>query len=316
VSRDPAPQDGSFVHQSGLAAGVHQHDFVIQDQTIWVSGQLPAGAVAHSDGVGETWQWVKQNPVPLFGGLVHQSAVLAGMHRHHFDSATAAMPVAVGDNLFAYVYLDPDNPPREVMLEWNNGSWEHRAYWGENLIASGADGSASRYFMGPLPLPGQWVYLEVPARLVGLEGRELRGMAFTLFDGRATWDRAGKAPQQATLKVAKGDVLYADVYLDPANPPAEVMLQWNDGNWEHRAYWGGNTITWGVDGSVSRRHVDALPALGQWVRLKVAASLVGLEGREVRGMAFTLSNGRATWNRAGILSPPLMPALMYAPGVI
>jgi hypothetical protein len=202
------------------------------------------------------------------------------------------------------------------MLQWNDGTWEHRAYWGENLIALGVDGSASRCYMGTLPPTGQWVRLEVPGRLVALEGRDLNGMAFALFDGRATWDRAGASPPQETLKVGKGDILYADVYLDPANPPAELMLQWNDGSWEHRAYWGANTITWGADGSVSRHSMGALPALGQWVRLKVPAILVGLEGREVRGMAFSLSSGRATWNRAGILSTPLMPALMYAPGVI
>jgi hypothetical protein len=34
--------------------------------------------------------------------------------------------------------------------------------------------------------------LEVPASLVGLEGLTLNGMAFSLFDGKATWDRAGK----------------------------------------------------------------------------------------------------------------------------
>jgi hypothetical protein len=94
------------------------------------------------------------------------------------------------------------------------------------------------------------------------------------------------------------------------------MLQWNDGNWEHRAYWGANTIPWGVDKSDSRQPMGALPALGRWVRLTVPANLVGLGGREVRGMAFTLASGRATWGRAGILSAPLMPAVMFAPGVI
>ena len=47
--------------------------------------------------------------------------------------------------------------------------------------------------MGALPAAGQWVRLAVPAALVGLEGRTLNGMAFTLYDGRATWDRAGKS---------------------------------------------------------------------------------------------------------------------------
>jgi hypothetical protein len=170
--------------------------------------------------------------------------------------------------------------------------------------------------MGPLPARGQWVRLEVPARLVGLEGRTVSGMAFSLWDGRATWDRAGTLPRQDTLKVAKGDQLYADIFLDPSNPPREVMLQWNDGHWEHRAYWGENLIPWGTDNTTARRSMGALPPTGQWVRLTVPAAAVGLEGREVRGMAFTLSNGRATWNRAGTLSAPLMPALIYAPGVI
>ncbi len=35
--------------------------------------------------------------------------------------------------------------------------------------------------------------LEVPAVSVGLEGRTLNGMAFTLYGGRATWDYAGKS---------------------------------------------------------------------------------------------------------------------------
>jgi hypothetical protein len=46
--------------------------------------------------------------------------------------------------------------------------------------------------MGPLPAAGQWVRLAVPAAQVGLEGKTLNGMAYTLYDGRATWDYAGK----------------------------------------------------------------------------------------------------------------------------
>ena len=60
--------------------------------------------------------------------------------------------------------------------------------------------------------------------------------------------------------------MFAYVYLDPANPPSEVMLQWNDGTWEHRAYWGANLLSWGSDGSVSRRYMGPLPATGAWVR--------------------------------------------------
>jgi hypothetical protein len=68
--------------------------------------------------------------------------MVSGEHQRYFYNATATLSVAVGDSLFSYVYLDPANPPSEVMLQWNNGSWEHRAYWGMNLIGWGSDGTA------------------------------------------------------------------------------------------------------------------------------------------------------------------------------
>ncbi|HXL81271.1 MAG TPA: hypothetical protein VN951_10380, partial [Pyrinomonadaceae bacterium] len=80
-----------------------------------------------------------------------------------------------------------------VMLQWTDGGWGHRAYWGANNISLGSDGTDSQRFIGPLPATGQWVRLEVPASLVGLEGHVLNGMAFSLWNGRATWDHAGKS---------------------------------------------------------------------------------------------------------------------------
>jgi len=64
------------------------------------------------------------------------------------------------------------------------------------------------------------------------------------------------------------------------------MLQWylidENGNesWEHRAYWGADALAWGVNGTVSRYHVGALPTAGQWVRLEVPTSEVGLGRRD------------------------------------
>ncbi len=321
---------------------------------VWVEDAVPAGGVTGTPG---GWQWVSANPAPFSGGLAHQSTLAAGIHQHQFKSATATLSVGVGDTLYTYVYLDPANPPSEVMLQWHDGlNWAHRAYWGANRIAWGTDGTASRRYMGPLPATGKWVRLEVPAAQVGLEGKTVSGMAFVLYDGRATWDRAGKAPgtrkstvwledalpagavtgtpggwqwvsanpapfsgglahqstlaagihqhqfksATATLSVGVGDTLYTYVYLDPANPPSEVMLQWHDGlNWAHRAYWGANRIAWGTDGTASRRYMGPLPAAGKWVRLEVPAAQVGLEGKTVNGMAFVLYDGRATWDYAG-----------------
>jgi uncharacterized protein (TIGR03437 family) len=52
--------------------------------------------------------------------------------------------------------------------------------------------------MGVLPSAG-WIRLEAPANQVGLEGKTVNGMAFTLYDGKATWDCAGKVTQISPL---------------------------------------------------------------------------------------------------------------------
>ena len=73
---------------------------------------------------------------------------------------------------------------------------EHRAFWGDDLINVGKPNTPSRQYMGAVPPRGEWVRLEVPASSVGLEGRELNGMAFTLWNGRACWDTAGIVSSQ------------------------------------------------------------------------------------------------------------------------
>ncbi len=428
-------------------------------ETVWLQDALPAGVGL---GGNEPWSWVTANPVSFAGTQAHQSALASGMHQHYFLNGTTNFAVNTGDTLFAYVYLDPANLPAQVMLQWYDGSgWEHRAYWGSaNQIGWGVNGTASARPMGALPAAGQWVRLDVPASQVGLEGATVKGMAFTLYGGRATWDHVGKVASGGAANVAPtasftatpssvtvgavvalngtasadtdgtlanyswnygdgsavvsgaalsstsktyaaagtytvtltvtdnlgatgvttrtvtvtaagggsgvetvwlqdalpagvglggnepwswvtanpvpfagtqahqsalasgvhqhyftngsanfpvntGDTLFAYVYLDAANPPTEVMLQWFDGaGWEHRAYWGSsNPINWGVSGTASARPMGALPTTGQWVRLEVPASQVALEGQTVRGIAFTLYGGRATWDHVGKVAP-------------
>jgi hypothetical protein len=173
-------------------------------EVVWVEDALPASATVQAEG-GDTWNWVSTNPAPFSGTKSHQSNVAAGVHQHSFTGATAPLTVKRGDRLFAHVYLDQSNVPEEVMLQWNDGTWEHRAYWGANKIPSGTDVTDSRRYMGPLPPAGKWVKLEVAASQVGLENRVLSGMAFTLYGGRATWDRAGKTGYGAALAGAEGE---------------------------------------------------------------------------------------------------------------
>ncbi|HEY3861980.1 MAG TPA: glycoside hydrolase family 9 protein [Verrucomicrobiae bacterium] len=159
---------------------------------VWVEDALPGGAVGGADG-GDAWNWISGSPTPYSGKLAQQSAIESGEHQVYFANASQTLSVGTNAALYAWIYLDPAHPPTEAMLQWNDssGSWEHRAYWGANVLAFGVDGTATRTNMGLLPAAGQWVQLKVPSSLVNLAGSTVSGLAFTLYGGRATWDCAG-----------------------------------------------------------------------------------------------------------------------------
>jgi hypothetical protein len=100
------------------------------------------------------------------------------------------------------------------------------------------------------------------------------------------------------LAILTGDTLACWIFIDPVATPAEIMLQFKVGasDFEHRAYWGSNSIALGTNGTNSRRQINAsIPATGQWIRLDIPASQVGLEGQSINGIAFLLFGGAATW---------------------
>ncbi len=168
---------------------------------IWVDGALPRGATPSTEN-GDTWDWIKpaSKPEELQSHAhvpQHESALATGIHDHGFNDAQQTLSVDRGDVLFAYIFIDPQNVPKTIMLEWNDGSNEHRAFWGPNLIPYGKMDTASQRPMGPVPPAGRWVRLEVPASAVGLEGSTIKGMVFRLHGGRARWDAAGKMSRSA-----------------------------------------------------------------------------------------------------------------------
>ena len=232
--------------------------------TVWVEDNLPSGAT--TAGNSEDWNWVSSNPSPVSGTLAHQSNIVAGTHQHYFYGATNTLTVDTGDKLVAYVYLDPVNPPTEVMLQWADTTWEHRAYWGADQLPWGTNGTNSRRYMGALPPVGQWVRLEVPASSVGLENQQLTAMAFSLFNGRATWDHAGKVSTgypdwiQVNFNGSKtiGEInvfTLQDNYGNPIEPTIDMTFSlygltsfevqyWNGSAWITLANKAGNNKVW------------------------------------------------------------------------
>jgi hypothetical protein len=157
---------------------------------VWIDDDVPSGAKKAGD--GPNWQWVAGDKLPVNTGARSLKQTYPGQGQSYFTEATSPLVVGEGDKLFAYVWLDPASPPKEVMLQWHTGNWLHRAYWGENLVAFGQDNSTQRRHMGPLPKTGEWVRLEVDAAHVGIQpGMKIQGWAFTQFGGTAYFDTAG-----------------------------------------------------------------------------------------------------------------------------
>lgn len=156
---------------------------------VWIDDDLPAKA--HAQGT-TPWKFVTKSEFAVFSGEKASARTGDGVTQHFFTGADPGLKIGEGDKLFAYCYIDPQNPPKTVMLQFNDGQWEHRAFWGEDHIPFGSGNGPAHLPMGPLPEAGKWVRLEVEAAKVGLNaGAVLNGWAFTQFGGTAYWDKAG-----------------------------------------------------------------------------------------------------------------------------
>ena len=157
----------------------------VVNQRILVEDSAPLNAEINGE-----WKLVES---PVFSGIKSVVRTGSGNNQHFFvNSKNPYTIISNQDEFFAYVYLDPKNSPKQVMLQLNDGNWEHRAYWGESLIPYGKENTTSRIKMGPLPELGKWVRLSVQAKKIGLKpNAKVNGIAFTQWNGTIYWDKVG-----------------------------------------------------------------------------------------------------------------------------
>jgi hypothetical protein len=328
--------------------------------TVWFDEAAPAGATASGE--------------PTFDNTQSATGTLA----LHFKPPTttsirtwtftngAALNVAPADRLVFYALVNPCKPPRQILMQWSDGTTQYRASWGENWI----DKTLATVNAGSIPAGGVWQRMEVVAKtMTGFTAtKALTGLTISVDGGEAWIDAAGfatcttakaekpnylpneivwfddAAPTGATLntaynwdttQVASGtaadmvgstteagstqhyfsnapngpvlnvdDMIVAYVFLDPCNPPREVMLQFSDtaSGFNRRVYWGENLIDYGGMHTVQRRRMGSLPELGKWVRLEIPVSSMQMTGTTLNGMAFTIFGGRVWFDRIARVS--------------
>ncbi|HVC93423.1 MAG TPA: PSD1 and planctomycete cytochrome C domain-containing protein [Pirellulales bacterium] len=212
----PSAEFAPSAKQCAVPAELREH--------VWIDDALPSGAAPQGNESEKSWQWGEPPGQPVSSGRLSHGRTAKGMSQHYFTGATHGLRVGDAEKLFAYVFLDPRDPPKTLMLQFNDGSWEHRAYWGENLVSWGVDRTASRRPMGPLPTVGGWVRLEIESQAIGLApGSVVHGMAFTQVDGKVFWDKTGLLTRTAQAPLPQESLgAWEEFELGPPNPTSKL----------------------------------------------------------------------------------------------
>ena len=136
-----------------------------------------------------------------YPAAAHQSAIGAGLHQHFFYSATAQIAGEAGYSLHLRVFGSSEFAERNhvAMERWFLGT--SRLLGQLTFIPWGNDATASRRCMGAAAPSGHGFASKSRASQVGLEGSTLAVWRSPLYDGRATWDNAGKSSATSIVTV-------------------------------------------------------------------------------------------------------------------
>ncbi len=97
-----------------------QQEVVKRYDYIWFDDTPPAGAKITQS--GHPWKYVTAPEHPVFHGKKATHRSEAGLTQHLWQNAPEPLKIGNNDTLFAYVYLDPTNPPKEIMLQFNESN--------------------------------------------------------------------------------------------------------------------------------------------------------------------------------------------------
>ena len=139
------------------------------------------------------WHW-HESPA-LLSPRSHAGPAVKGPALHYFLHAPEPLVLDKGDNLVQYVYLDPKNPPKQILLQLYAGGTQlgQRVYWGEKRLDLGGDPGTR---LGDLPPAGKWVRLRIQLQRFGLNRAEATGLLFGQYDGRAFWGATTRSTGQ------------------------------------------------------------------------------------------------------------------------
>lgn len=184
-------------------------------KTVWFDDEFPRGANLASRGGPATL--ISQVDGKIFSGEIalHRKAEKSAIEQDYYSAGAKPFSVPDGGKVFVHCYLDPEDLPDAIMIQFHTSAWQHRASWGsKDAIPWGTLGTASNRHQGDLPKAGAWIRLEIETKSLGLSSQTpVTGFAFTQAGGTVTWDYLG-----------------VENTIDKANDPAWSWSKWKQTN--------------------------------------------------------------------------------------
>jgi RHS repeat-associated protein len=186
-------------------------------ETAWIDDGLPAGANLYG-----TTQWDASQKASGSQSLTRPGA--PGENVFGVVNATATMSVTWGESLVFYILTNECMPPVKLLAQWGatDGTWGGAA-WGQ--------ATGGHLYMGPMPTPGVWTRVEIPASQLNLETKSIRNFAIYAYDGQAWVDRIGKGGEGCYVATAPPPTLGAEtVWVEDGLPGGANLYgttQWN-----------------------------------------------------------------------------------------
>jgi len=141
--------------------------------------------------LSRNWRWADAPGAPA--GLAH----ISSDGKPHKATGTCAFVIPNGAVLVQHVWVDPERPPAELAVQLAVPLFRYagyktracRARWGGSAPRVATDNAPFDFHAGPVPEPGKWVALEVPALDIGLGGmrRVFTEVGFDAVGGAVTW---------------------------------------------------------------------------------------------------------------------------------
>ena len=115
---------------------------------------VPAGSTIFAS-PGHPTNYVGIDKGKVFSGQKALKRTSKGLAQDVIEKVT---DIAVPSNgkVYVHVYIDPEDVPKTLMIQYHSSGWLHRAVWGDyDAIQWGTTGTTERVRIGDLPKPGE-----------------------------------------------------------------------------------------------------------------------------------------------------------------